>query len=185
MASIAEDYIYGATGTPAWQTVAALQDPSWRIPDFVEPYDVWGLYVWDAVVHTARAAVLADENCFRNGTCLQAAIRNHITIGTTGTVKLNRTTGDRAVGAYVILNIRKDDPKILVPVGSINAGVVDMWGVDSIVWPNGATGLAGIPSDGDWGSSTSKTVTNTSKITHQMQNDYKKRDFGLIFAENK
>ena len=160
MASIAEDYMYGAAGTLAWQTEAARQDPTWRIPDFAAPYDVWGLYVWDAAVHTARAAALADENCFRNGSCLQAAIRNHTTIGTTGTVKLNRTTGDRALGAYVILNIQKDDPKILVPVGTINAGVVDIWGVDSIVWPNGATGLAGVPSDGDW-SASSKTEIDT------------------------
>lgn len=136
-----------------WRAAANKSDKTWRIPQFDAPYDKWANYVWDAVVHVARTAALATDECLSDGECLQDAIRNSTTVGATGTVQLD-AAGDRKVGSYAILNVQKDDPKILVPVGSIIDGVVT-FDKTKILWPEGAKGGA-IPSDGDWAPETVK-----------------------------
>ena len=99
-ATVAETEMYGAGAVSGWRALATELDSEWRIPDFVEPYDAWGYYVWDATVHTARALAAVNSSCFALGSCTQDAIRSQDSyIGATGRVKLDEN-GDRAVGRY-------------------------------------------------------------------------------------
>ena len=163
---VAETEMYGSGASSGWHALASRLDSNWTIPGFTRPYDAWGYYVWDATVHTVRALAMASRSCFDSGNCSQQAIRTHNTyFGATGRVELNASTGDRKIGRYVILNVNKDDPRILVPIGVIEG---DAWGEPvvtispahwaSIVWPNGATGRDNIVSDGDWSSSSEVEV---------------------------
>jgi len=147
MSHVAEEQIYGAGAEMGWRATAAMVDPSWDIPVFDAPYNPWGKYVFDATIHVARAAARATDSCFADGECLQDAIRNHTTAGATGDLQLDFATGNRvATGDYVILNIQRDHPDILVPVGSIYGGVV-RFDATKVRWPGGVIG-GPIPTDG-------------------------------------
>lgn len=157
MSALVNDLLYGPSST-SWRRRASAIDPEWNIPELEEPYDMWGHYVFDATIHAARAAAYSSQRCFLNGTCLQEEIRKFATLGATGSLHMERQTGDRSTGDYTILNVQPDNPLITVPVGSIHDGVVE-FNANAIIWSSGQQG-GEIPSDGEW-SAKSETVTDT------------------------
>ena len=147
MAKTAEEQIYSPMHHDKWRATARAIDPKFNVPSFKKPYDNWAMYTWDAVVHVARAAAELSDEALNNGDELQKAIRKYASIGATGTVKLNVTTGDRSMGKYNILNINKNDVDILVNVGNVEGTGKVTIDKDGILW---ATANGGVPSDGDW-----------------------------------